>query len=76
MKGRAQPVGSYGQGERDFILGILGNQQRVLNRGVAEYDLLKFFKIIFIYLYFWPCCAAWILVSPAGIQLMPLALRT
>ena len=43
MKGRAQPVGSYGQGERDFILGILGNQQRVLNRGVAEYDLLKFF---------------------------------
>ena len=43
MKGRAQLVGSRGQGKRDFILGILGNQQRILNRSVAEYDLFKFF---------------------------------
>ena len=51
MKGRAQLVGSHGQGKRDFILGILGNQQRILNRGVAEYDLFKFFFKLFLFIY-------------------------
>lgn len=43
MKARAQLVGPHGQGKGDFIPGILGNQQRILNRGVAEYDLFKNF---------------------------------
>ena len=43
MKARAQLVGPHGQDKGDFIPGILGNQQRILNRGVAECDLFKNF---------------------------------